>query len=36
MKGGECMTLIDFMKEYAERLEESLLEIQMGQMEDQE
>lgn len=30
------MTLIDFMKEYAERLEESLLEIQMGQMEDQE
>lgn len=30
------MTLIDFMKEYVEYLEESLLEIQMGQLEDKE
>ena len=36
MKGGECMTLIDFMKEYAERLEESILEFQKEQMEDKE
>ena len=30
------MTLIDFMKEAAEHLEESILEIQMGQLEDKE
>lgn len=36
MKGGEYMTLIDFMKEAAEHLEESLLELQKEQMDDQE
>lgn len=30
------MTLIDFMKEYTEHLEEQLLELQKEQMEDKE
>ena len=30
------MTLIDFMKEYVERLEESILQLQKEQMEDKD